>query len=141
MNFSKTLLSYMGKRDKAGEVECRVVWANIISDHMPQGEWLIQNMAARTADTVEHEFYLTQGIETDSNATFLWHSTMVAAGQATLVEVVTDILYDYATERLLPRSIYRVVYPTPGIDTVTVVVSNLYGMAAVVGVFRFSHNA
>ncbi|MBO7101021.1 MAG: choice-of-anchor J domain-containing protein [Bacteroidales bacterium] len=100
---------------------------NILSDHMPQGEWLIQNMAARTADTVEHEFYLTQGIETDSNATFLWHSTMVAAGQATLVEVVTDMLYDYATERLLPRSIYRVVYHTPGIDTVTVVVSNLYG--------------
>ena len=102
---------------------------NILSDHMPQGEWLIQNMPARTADTVEHEFYLTQGIENDSNTTFVWNSTMVAAGQATLVEVVSDMLmfYDYDTVRMLPRSLYRVVYQTAGTDTVTVTASNIYG--------------
>lgn len=102
---------------------------NIISDHMPQGEWLIQNMSARTADTVEHEYYLTQGIEEDSNTVFTWHSTMVEAGQATLVEVVTDMLlqFGYSTELTLPRSIYRVVYHTAGTDTVTVTASNIYG--------------
>lgn len=100
---------------------------NIISDHMPQGEWLIQNMAAHTGDTVEHEFYLTQGIEMDSNTAFVWNSTMVTAGQATLVEVVTDLLLDYATGRTLPRSIYRVIYHAPGIDTVSVTASNIYG--------------
>lgn len=102
---------------------------NIISDRMPQGEWLIQNMAARTGDTVEHEFYLTQGIEDDSNTVFTWHSTMVEAGQATLVEMVSDMLifYDYSAVRTLPRSIYRVIYHTPGIDTVTVTASNVYG--------------
>jgi PKD repeat protein len=100
---------------------------NIISDRMPQGEWLVQNMAMRMGDTVEHEFYLTQGIEEDSNTVFTWHSTLVEAGQATLVEVVTDMSLDYATGLMLPRSIYRVVYHTAGTDTVTVTVSNIYG--------------
>ena len=111
---------------------------NIISDRMPQGEWFMQNIAARTGDTVEHEFYLTHGIENDSNTLFTWHSTMVDAGQATLVEVVTDMYQDYTTGtgRTLPRSIYRLIYHSQGTDTMTLTVSNIYGTITTQSVSR-----
>lgn len=111
---------------------------NIISDHMPQGEWWVQNMPVRTGDTVEHEFDLTHGIENDSNTLFVWHSTMVDAGLATMVEVVTDMYLDYTTGtgRTLPRSIYRLIYHSQGTDTLTLTVSNIYGTITTQSVSR-----
>lgn len=111
---------------------------NIISDHMPQGEWWVQNMPVRTGDTVEHEFDLTHGIENDSNTLFVWHSTMVEAGLATMVEVVTDMYLDYTTGtgRTLPRSIYRLIYHSQGTDTLTLTVSNIYGTITTQSVSR-----
>lgn len=101
----------------------------IISDRMPQGDWYGQNIAVRTGDTVEHEFDLTHGIENDSNTLFVWHSTMVDAGLATMVEEVTDMYqyYGYDSVRTLPRSVYRLIYHTQGTDTMTLTVSNIYG--------------
>ena len=102
---------------------------NIVSDRMPQGYWYGQNIAVRTGDTVEHEFDLTHGLENDSNTVFTWHSTMVEAGLATMVEEVTDMYqyYGYDSVRTLPRSIYRLIYHTQGTDTMTLTVSNIYG--------------
>ncbi len=103
--------------------------ANLVirSDRMPWGYWWGRNASVMVGDTVTNEYSMEWGVDGDTNVSFVWQSTMVAAGQATVTGIEQE-MYEYSWSGMfLPTSRFSLVYNAPGIDTMTLTVSNAYG--------------